>query len=92
MIIKEKNILVTGHILNAFFDIYAEDDHNINLIKLGIINMMKQHVDTFRNMIREAYKNGEIDREANGYLKESLTNLKGFISYKEDMFRKQNLA
>jgi hypothetical protein len=83
---------VTGHILNAFYDIYAEDDHNINLIKLGIINMMKMHVDTFKGMIREAYKTGEIDKKANGYLKETLLNLKGFIKYKDDMFIKQGLA
>ena len=53
---------------------------------------MKMHVDTFRSMIREAYKAGEIDKKANGYLKETLLNLKGFIKYKEDMFIKQGLA
>jgi hypothetical protein len=53
MCFKEKDVEVIAHILNAFFDIYSEDDYNYNLLKVGVINTMTEAIGVFREKVND---------------------------------------
>ena len=44
---SENDMEVIAHVLNAFFDIYKEEDYNKNLIDVNVINTMKAGVTEF---------------------------------------------
>ena len=44
---SENDMEVIAHVLNAFFDIYKEEDYNKNLIEVNVINTMKAGVTEF---------------------------------------------
>jgi hypothetical protein len=51
LVMNENNVEVSSHVLNAFFDIWAEDYYNQNLIKGNIIELMKQGLPQFRSKV-----------------------------------------
>jgi len=50
--LKENDMEVTSHVLNAYYDIYGEDDYNFNLKSVGVIEAMKNGVCEFRSSVR----------------------------------------
>jgi len=49
---KEDDMEVIAHVLNAFFDVYKDEDYNINLINKGVINTMKAGVKEFQKRVK----------------------------------------
>lgn len=49
---KEDDMEVIAHVLNAFFDIYKDEDYNINLINKGVIETMKAGVKEFQKRVK----------------------------------------
>jgi hypothetical protein len=49
--LNESDMEVTSHVLNAYFDIYKEDDFNINLKNVGLIESMKIGVNEFKSRV-----------------------------------------
>lgn len=49
----EKDTECVAHVLNAFFDIYKEDDYESNFIlrTVGVIEMMKQGIPYFKSRV-----------------------------------------
>jgi hypothetical protein len=91
MCLKENDMEVVSHVLNAYFDIYREDDLNINLKNVGVIELMRAGEKEFKKRVRNAKMMKELDKDAYSYAQEVHLNLKNFIKYKEDMFKKQNI-
>ncbi len=48
---KEEDMEVIAHVLNAFFDIYKDEDYNINLINKGVIQTMKAGVKEYQKKV-----------------------------------------
>jgi len=48
---KEDDMEVIAHVLNAFFDIYRDEDYNINLKNKGVIETMKAGVKEFQKRV-----------------------------------------
>ena len=49
---SENDMEVIAHVLNAFFDIYKDEDYNKNLIELNVINTMKAGITEFGTRVR----------------------------------------
>lgn len=90
---KENNIEVLSHVINAYMDIYKEDDIDINknLKSSEVIALMKNGVNEFRDKIKQAKINEEIDKDGYEYAKETLINMKRFVEYKEASFNQLNI-
>ena len=43
---------VIAHVLNAYFDIYKDEDYNINLINKNVVGTMKAGVKEFQRKVR----------------------------------------
>ena len=93
LLTSENNIEIVAHLSNAFMDIFSEDDLESNkfLKELGIVSMMKEGVNEFKNRMKSAKKSKLIDKEGYDYIKETLMNMKRFVKYKEDSFAKLNI-
>ena len=93
LLTNENNIEIVAHLSNAFMDIFSEDDLESNkfLKELGIVAMMKEGANEFKNRMKTAKKSKLIDKEGYDYIKETLMNLKRFVKYKEDSFAKLNI-
>ena len=52
MCLNENDMEVTSHVLNAFYDIYTEDDYNFNLKSVGVVDAMKYGVNEFRSRVK----------------------------------------
>lgn len=50
---KEDDMEIIAHVLNAFFDIYKDEDYNINLINKGVIETMKAGVKEFEKRVKK---------------------------------------
>jgi hypothetical protein len=48
---SENDMEVIAHVLNAFFDIYKDEDYNINLVNVNVINTMKAGVAEFSTRV-----------------------------------------
>lgn len=55
MCLNENDMEVTSHVLNAFYDIYAEDDYNFNLKSVGVVDAMKIGINEFRSRVKLSY-------------------------------------
>ena len=55
MCLNENDMEVTSHVLNAFYDIYAEDDYNFNLKSVGVVDAMKFGINEFRSRVKLSY-------------------------------------
>lgn len=51
MFFNENNTEVLSHVLNAYYDIYKEDDMNVNLKSVGVIELMKMGTKEFRSKV-----------------------------------------
>jgi hypothetical protein len=49
---SENDMEVIAHVLNAFFDIFKDEDYNKNLIELNVINTMKAGVTEFGTRVK----------------------------------------
>jgi hypothetical protein len=49
---NDNNVEVISHVLNAYFDIYSEDNFNKILLDSGIVEMMKIGYTQFRTKVR----------------------------------------
>jgi hypothetical protein len=49
--LNENDMEVTSHVLNAYYDIYGEDDYNFNLKSVGVVEAMKNGVSEFRSRV-----------------------------------------
>ena len=51
--LNENDMEVTSHVLNAYFDIYKEDDYESNLIlkQVGVIELMKLGANEFKSRV-----------------------------------------
>ena len=90
---NQNHIEVLSHVINAFMDLFKEDDLESNkyLKKIEIINIMKNGINEFKNRMKLAKKNKDIDKDEYEYIKETFINMKRFIKYKEDSFKQMNI-
>ncbi len=72
---------LTTAVLNAFFDIYAEEDHNAVLEELGVIKLLQDNVENYKLMIQNGKE--KMDKADCDYCRTTLVNLKRFIQYKK---------
>ena len=49
---NEVDIEVLAHVMNAFMDIWSEDNYNLVLKKLDIVEKMKCGINEFKNKVR----------------------------------------
>ena len=93
ILFKEKKVEILAHVINAFMDIFKNDDLESNkfLKEIDIINLMSKGVSEFKNMLKNGKKNKELDSESVEYCKETSLNMKRFIKYKEDSFKQLKL-
>ena len=87
---NENSCEVLAHVINAFMDIYQWDDDTMDKILLnsGVVNIMRNGSGEFKSRLKIAYKSGEVSKDAYDYIKETLYNMKRFIKYKEEIFKK----
>lgn len=50
-VMNEEDIEVISHVINAYFDIYAEDNFNHILKASNLISMMENGINDFRNRV-----------------------------------------
>jgi hypothetical protein len=53
IVLNDNNVEVIAHVLNAYFDIYAEDNFNKILLDSGIIEMMKTGLPQFKTKVKK---------------------------------------
>ncbi len=84
------NLEVLSHILNAFMDIFKNDDFESNkyLKELDIINLFNNNLNEFKKRIKNEKNN---EKDTFDYIKETYINMKRFVKYKLDSFQKLNL-
>jgi hypothetical protein len=63
MCLNENDMEVTSHVLNAYYDIYGEDDYNFNLKSVEVIDAMKYGVNEFRSRVNLNYLNIYADKK-----------------------------
>ena len=74
-------------------DIYKWDDIQLNQIlkSLEIVSTMKKGCNELKTRSKTAFKSKEITKEENQYIKETIINMKRFVQYKEDFFKKNKI-
>ena len=87
LLYNEKNIEIVSHVINAFMDIYQWDDPPLNQIlkNSNILNIMSNGIKTFKKKMENQYKLKELTDDTYEYISETLTNMKRFIKYKENI-------
>ena len=87
LLYNEKNIEIAAHVINAFMDIYQWDDNVLNQIlkNSNVLNIMTNGAKTFKQKMENLYKTNEISEDIYLYVSETLTNMKRFIKYKQDI-------
>ena len=89
----EKDIEVLSHVINAFMDIFKNDDLESNkyLKEIDIINLFSKGISEFKNKFKLAKKENSLEQESIDYIKDTFLNMKRFIKYKEDSFKQLKL-
>jgi len=87
LLYNEKSIEIVSHVINAFMDIYQGDDPALNNIlkNSNVLNMMVKGTKPFKQKMENLYKTNEITDDTYEYISETLTNMKRFIKYKENI-------
>ena len=87
LLYNEKNIEVVSHVINAFMDIYQWDDVTLNQIlkNSNVINIMSNGIKAFKKKMENSRKANDITEDTYEYISETLTNMKRFIKYKENI-------
>ena len=89
LLFHENDIEVLSHVINAFMDIFKNDDleSNTYLKQIGVMDLFSKAVPQFKNKLKVSKKEGKMDQESIGYCKDTFLNMKRFIKYKEDNFK-----
>ena len=87
LLYNEKSIEIVSHVINAFMDIYQGDDPVLNdiLKNSNVLNMMVKGTKPFKQKMENLFKTNEITDDTYEYISETLTNMKRFIKYKENI-------
>ena len=87
LLYNEKNLEISAHVINAFMDIYQWDDEILNQIlkNSNVLNIMTNGSKAFKQKMENLYKTNEISEDTYLYVSETLTNMKRFIKYKQDI-------
>ena len=90
LLFHENDIEVLSHVINAFMDIFKNDDleSNTYLRQIGVMDLFGKAVPQFKNKLKVSKKEGKMDQESIGYCKDTFLNMKRFIKYKEDNFKR----
>ena len=93
LLFSENDIEVLSHVINAFMDIFKNDDLESNkyLKEIDVINLFSKGISEFKNKFKKAKKENNLEQESIGYCKDTFLNMKRFIKYKEDSFKKLKL-
>ena len=88
LLFSENDIEVLSHVINAFMDIFKNDDLESNkyLKQIGIMDLFSKAVPEFKNKFKNAKKEGKMEQESIDYCKDTFLNMKRFIKYKQDNF------
>ena len=89
LLFSENDIEVLSHVINAFMDIFKNDDLESNkfLKQIGVMDLFSKAVPEFKNKFKKAKKEGKMEQESIDYCKDTFLNMKRFIKYKEDNFK-----
>ena len=89
LLFNENDIEVLSHVINAFMDIFKNDDLESNkfLKQIGVMDLFSKAVPEFKNKFKKAKKEGKMEQESIDYCKDTFLNMKRFIKYKEDNFK-----
>ena len=87
LLYNEKSIEIVSHVINAFMDIYQGDDPILNdiLKNSNVLNIMIKGTKPFKHKMENLHKTNEITDDTYEYISETLTNMKRFIKYKENI-------
>jgi len=93
ILFNEKDIEVLSHVINAFMDIFKNDDLESNkyLKETDVINLFGKGINEFKNKFKIAKKENSLEQESIGYIKDTFFNMKRFIKYKQDSFKQLKL-
>ena len=93
LLFSENNIEVLSHVINAFMDIFKNDDFESNkyLKDIDILNLFSKGISEFKNKFKNAKKENTLEQESIDYCKDTLLNMKRFIKYKENSFKQLKL-
>ena len=93
ILFNEKDIEVLSHVINAFMDIFKNDDLESNkcLKETDVINLFGKGINEFKNKFKIAKKENSLEQESIGYIKDTFLNMKRFIKYKQDSFKQLKL-
>ena len=88
LLFSENDIEVLSHVINAFMDIFKNDDLESNkyLKQIGVMDLFSKAIPEFKNKFKKAKKEGKMEQESIDYCKDTFLNMKRFIKYKEDNF------
>ena len=89
LLFSENDIEVLSHVINAFMDIFKNDDLESNkyLKEIGVMDLFSKAVPEFKNKFKTAKKEGKMEQESIDYCKDTFLNMKRFINYKIDNFK-----
>ena len=89
LLFSENDIEVLSHVINAFMDVFKNDDLESNqyLKNIGVIDLFSKAVPEFKNKFKNAKKEGKLEQESIDYCKDTFLNMKRFIKYKDDNFK-----
>lgn len=93
LLFSENDIEVLSHVINAFMDIFKNDDLESNkyLKEIDIINLFSKGISEFKNKFKNAKKENLLEQESIDYCKDTFLNMKRFIKYKENSFKQLKL-
>ena len=89
LLFSENDIEVLSHVINAFMDVFKNDDLESNqyLKNIGVMDLFSKAVPEFKNKFKNAKKEGKLEQESIDYCKDTFLNMKRFIKYKDDNFK-----
>ena len=89
LLFSENDIEVLSHVINAFMDIFKNDDleSNTYLKQIGVMDLFSKAIPEFKNKFKKSKKEGIMEQESIDYCKDTFLNMKRFIKYKEDNFK-----
>ena len=89
LLFGENDIEVLSHVINAFMDVFKNDDLESNqyLKNIGVMDLFSKAVPEFKNKFKNAKKEGKLEQESIDYCKDTFLNMKRFIKYKDDNFK-----
>ena len=89
LLFSENDIEVLSHVINAFMDVFKNDDLESNqyLKNIAVMDLFSKAVPEFKNKFKNAKKEGKLEQESIDYCKDTFLNMKRFIKYKDDNFK-----